>query len=100
VPPETVNDGDVTAPAGPTSLEDNGVLGIAMGSGEASGHVNLEGNIPRQGFHVLYPEVYPANPVVWGLVPAHKGLCYIFWIGSYSPTVTSSGARTVTSPGL
>jgi hypothetical protein len=25
---------------------------------------------------------------------------YVFWIGSYSPTVTSCGARTVTSPGL
>jgi hypothetical protein len=27
------------------SLEDNGILGIAMGSSEASGYVNLEGNI-------------------------------------------------------
>jgi predicted NBD/HSP70 family sugar kinase len=45
VPLEVVNDGDVTALAGSMSLEDGGVLGIAMGSSEASGYVNLEGNI-------------------------------------------------------
>jgi predicted NBD/HSP70 family sugar kinase len=45
VPLEIVNDGDVTALAGAMSLEDNGVLGIAMGSSEAGGYVDLEGNI-------------------------------------------------------
>lgn len=45
VPFVVVNDGDVTALAGAMSLEDNGVLGIAMGSSEASGYVNLAGNI-------------------------------------------------------
>ncbi|MBN1641978.1 MAG: ROK family protein [Anaerolineae bacterium] len=45
VPFEVANDGDVTALAGSMSLEANGVLGIAMGSSEASGYVNLEGNI-------------------------------------------------------
>lgn len=45
VPLEIVNDGDVTALAGSMSLEDNGVLGIALGSSEAGGYVNLEGNI-------------------------------------------------------
>ena len=45
VPMEIANDGDVTALAGSMSLEDNGVLGIAMGSSEAGGYVNLEGNI-------------------------------------------------------
>jgi predicted NBD/HSP70 family sugar kinase len=45
VPLEIVNDGDVTALAGSMSLNDNGVLGIAMGSSEASGYVNLQGNI-------------------------------------------------------
>jgi predicted NBD/HSP70 family sugar kinase len=45
VPLEIVNDGDVTALAGSMSLEDNGVLGIAMGSSEAGGYVNLNGNI-------------------------------------------------------
>ncbi len=45
VPLEIINDGDVTALAGSMSLEDNGVLGIAMGSSEAGGYVNLDGNI-------------------------------------------------------
>jgi predicted NBD/HSP70 family sugar kinase len=45
VPLEIVNDGDVTALAGSMSLDDNGVLGIAMGSSEATGYVDLQGNI-------------------------------------------------------
>jgi predicted NBD/HSP70 family sugar kinase len=45
VPLEIVNDGDVTALAGSMSLEDNGVLGIAMGSSEAGGYVDLQGNV-------------------------------------------------------
>lgn len=45
VPLEVVNDGEVTALAGSMSLEDNGVLGIALGSSEASGYVTMEGGI-------------------------------------------------------
>jgi predicted NBD/HSP70 family sugar kinase len=45
VPLEIVNDGEVTALAGSMSLEDNGVLGIALGSSEAAGYVTLNGNI-------------------------------------------------------
>jgi predicted NBD/HSP70 family sugar kinase len=45
VPLEVINDGDVTALAGSMSLEDNGVLGIAMGSSEAAGYVDLDGHI-------------------------------------------------------
>ncbi len=45
VPLEVVNDGEVTALAGSMSLEDNGVLGVAMGSSEAGGYVTLQGNI-------------------------------------------------------
>lgn len=45
VPLEIINDGDVTALAGSMSLEDTGILGIALGSSEAAGYVNLEGNI-------------------------------------------------------
>jgi predicted NBD/HSP70 family sugar kinase len=45
VPLEIVNDGEVTALAGSMSLEDDGVLGIALGSSEAAGYVTLEGNI-------------------------------------------------------
>lgn len=45
VPLEVINDGDVTALAGSMSLEDNGVLGIAMGSSEAAGYVDLHGHV-------------------------------------------------------
>jgi len=45
VPITVVNDGEVTALAGSMSLEDNAVLGIALGSSEAGGYVTPEGNI-------------------------------------------------------
>ena len=38
-----VNDGDVTALAGAMSLEDNNILGIAMGTSEAGGYVDANG---------------------------------------------------------
>ena len=43
VPLEVANDGDVTALAGAMSLDDNAVLGIALGSSEAAGYVNRQG---------------------------------------------------------
>ncbi len=45
VPLVMVNDGDVTALAGSMSLEDNGVLGVALGSSQAAGYVNMDGNL-------------------------------------------------------
>lgn len=45
VPIEVANDGDVTALAGAMSLNSDAVLGVAMGSSEAVGYVNAEGNI-------------------------------------------------------
>ena len=45
VPLEVINDGDVTALAGSMSLEDTGVLGIAMGSSEAAGYIDPQGHI-------------------------------------------------------
>ena len=45
VPLEVANDGDVTALAGAMSLNDNGVLGVAMGTSEAAGYVDTAGNI-------------------------------------------------------
>lgn len=45
VPLEVANDGDVTALAGAMDLEDNAVLGIAMGTSEAGGYVDPAGNI-------------------------------------------------------
>ena len=45
VPYAVANDGDVSALAGTMSLEDNNVLGIAMGTSEAVGYVDNEGRI-------------------------------------------------------
>lgn len=45
VPLEVANDGDVTALAGAMDLEDDQVLGIAMGTSEAAGYVDSQGNI-------------------------------------------------------
>ncbi len=45
VPLEVINDGDVTALAGSMSLEDNGVLGIALGSSQAAGYIDMHGHI-------------------------------------------------------
>ncbi len=45
VPLEVINDGDVTALAGSMSIEDTGILGIALGSSEAAGYVDLQGHI-------------------------------------------------------
>lgn len=45
VPVELANDGDVTALAGAMDLDDNNVLGIAMGTSEAGGYVDGNGNI-------------------------------------------------------
>lgn len=39
------NDGDVTALAGAMSLGENNILGIAMGTSEAGGYVDKDGNI-------------------------------------------------------
>ena len=45
VPIEVANDGDVTALAGAMDLGDTNVLGIAMGTSEAGGYVDGNGNI-------------------------------------------------------
>jgi predicted NBD/HSP70 family sugar kinase len=45
IPFEVVNDGEVTALAGSMALNDNAVLGLAMGSSQAGGFVTPEGNI-------------------------------------------------------
>lgn len=45
VPYAVANDGDVSALAGTMSLNDNNVLGIAMGTSEAVGYVNEDGCI-------------------------------------------------------
>lgn len=45
IPFDVVNDGEVTALAGSMALDDNAVLGIAMGSSLAAGYVTPQGNI-------------------------------------------------------
>ncbi|MDL2286964.1 ROK family protein [Eubacteriales bacterium OttesenSCG-928-G02] len=45
IPVEVANDGDVTALAGAMDLNDNNVLGVAMGTSEAGGYVDKNGNI-------------------------------------------------------
>jgi predicted NBD/HSP70 family sugar kinase len=45
IPFQVVNDGEVTALAGSMALNDNAVLGIAMGSSLAAGYVTPEGSI-------------------------------------------------------
>ena len=45
VPLDVINDGDVTALAGSMSLGENAILGLAMGTSEATGYVNAEGKI-------------------------------------------------------
>ena len=45
IPIEVANDGDVTALAGAMDLNENAVLGIAMGTSEAGGYVDPQGNI-------------------------------------------------------
>ena len=45
VPLEVINDGDVTALAGSMAIGENGILGIALGSSEAAGYVNMEGHV-------------------------------------------------------
>lgn len=45
IPVVVSNDGDVSALAGAMGLGENGIMGIAMGTSEAVGYVDVEGNI-------------------------------------------------------
>jgi predicted NBD/HSP70 family sugar kinase len=45
VPLEVANDGDVTALAGSMSLGENGILGLAMGTSQAAGYVDMDGHL-------------------------------------------------------
>lgn len=48
VPLVVANDGDVSALAGALSTKDKGILGVAMGSSEAVGYLDLDGEITGQ----------------------------------------------------
>ena len=45
VPFEVINDGEVTALAGSISINDNALLGIAMGTSQAVGYITPDGNV-------------------------------------------------------
>ena len=45
IPVVVANDGDVSALAGAMGLAENGIMGIAMGTSEAVGYVDADGNI-------------------------------------------------------
>lgn len=64
-PLEVVNDGEVTALAGSMSLEENAVLGLAMGSSQAAGYVTRQGNITDWLNELAFAPVdyNPAGPV-------------------------------------
>ena len=88
VPLEVVNDGDVTALAGAMSLDDNAVLGIAMGSSEAAGYVNPDGAITGWLNELAFAPVdyNPARPPTSGrATPA--------WARCTSPSSASSAWR-------
>jgi predicted NBD/HSP70 family sugar kinase len=62
IPFEIVNDGEVTALAGSMALNDNAVLGIAMGSSEAAGYVTPDGTITSWLDELAFAPVdYQAN---------------------------------------
>ncbi|MBQ9975413.1 MAG: ROK family protein [Clostridia bacterium] len=72
VPVEVANDGDVTALAGAMSLEDNNVLGVAMGTSEAAGYVDSDGNITGW-----------LNELAFAPVDFNKGAMVDEWSGDY-----------------
>jgi len=65
VPLEVVNDGEVTALAGAMSLEDDSVLGIALGSSQAAGYITPRGNITDWINELAFApiDLSPAAPV-------------------------------------
>lgn len=72
VPVEVANDGDVTALAGAMSLEDNNVLGVAMGTSEAVGYVDKDGNITGW-----------LNELAFAPVDFNEGAMVDEWSGDY-----------------
>ena len=72
VPIEVANDGDVTALAGAMSLEANNVLGVAMGTSEAAGYVDKDGNITGW-----------LNELAFVPVDFNKGAMVDEWSGDY-----------------
>ncbi len=72
IPIEVANDGDVTALAGAMDLNDDSVLGIAMGTSEAGGYVDPQGNITGW-----------LNELAFVPVDNYKGAMVDEWSGDY-----------------
>ena len=72
IPIEVANDGDVTALAGAMSLGENGVLGVAMGTSEAAGYVDMDGNITGW-----------LNELAFAPVDFNEGAMVDEWSGDY-----------------
>jgi predicted NBD/HSP70 family sugar kinase len=79
VPFQVANDGDVTALAGAMSLNDDCVLGIAMGSSEAVGYVDAKGNITGWLNELAFAPIdyYPDAPADDWSVEAGVGSQYL-----------------------
>ena len=72
VPVKVANDGDVTALAGATSLQDGRLLGIAMGTSEAAGYVDKDRNL--KGW---------LNELAFAPVDFHKNAMQDEWSGDF-----------------
>jgi predicted NBD/HSP70 family sugar kinase len=72
VPIEVANDGDVTALAGAMDLNDTNILGVAMGTSEAAGFIDSNGNITGW-----------LNELAFVPVDANKNAMVDEWSGDY-----------------
>ena len=72
IPIEVANDGDVTALAGAINLDDNAILGIAMGTSEAGGYVDRDGRVTGK-----------INELAFVPVDANPGAAVDEWSGDY-----------------
>ena len=90
VPIVVANDGDVTALAGAMSLETGSVMGIAMGTSEAAGYVNAEGQI-LGWFNELAFAPVDLQPEA----PEDECRAISAWTASTSPRTRSSALRRV-----
>lgn len=99
VPMEVVNDGEVTALAGSMSLGENPILGIALGSSQAAGYVDADGNITGWLNELAFvPVDYRAGaPVDEWSGDAGCGVQYFSQVGAIR---VASGAGMEFEPGL
>ncbi len=99
VPLEVVNDGEVTALAGSMSIGGNPVLGIALGSSQAGGYVNAQGNITGWLNELAFvPVEYRAD------APADEWSgdigCGVQYFSQVAANRVASGAGMTFQPGL